>query len=263
MTAPAVPPLVVPPGSPKSWPSASAAEVIDGAIRPAGVGGVDADDDPVHRILDDAVPWATTRGIFTEQLFGLGPMPGQGWKLHVSAGVGSAAVVLDNVMPILLSEGVAFKVVGTTRALLALNSGGWGACQVGKFVTVYPSGDDQAVRLALALDRATAALTGSRVPSDRPLRPGSLVHYRYGAFTGGTEDYNMVDPAGRLARDWRLQFYRAPDPAITDPFVERGAYVPPPARPAPLAGRYLVCQALPVVQGRRVQGPRSRHEAGA
>jgi hypothetical protein len=52
---------------------------------------------------------------------------------------------------------------------------GGGASQIGKFVTVYPNDDIQAVRLALALDAATRGLSGPAVPSDRPLRPAGIV----------------------------------------------------------------------------------------
>lgn len=201
-------------------------------------------EDPVHRLLAQTVPWATTTGVFTEQLLAAAAVPEQGWKLHVSARVESAAAVLERALPVLLAEGVAFKAVATTRALLVMNSGGYGASQVGKFVTVYPGSDEQAVRLAVALHEATAGLTGPRVPSDRPLRPGSLVHYRYGAFRGRDDGYDLLDPAGRLDQDWRLQFYCPPDASIPDPFVEAGVYVAPPVRRAPLAGRYLVVEAL-------------------
>src|SRR5207237_71754 len=119
---------------PRSWASASAAEVIELQDRRAGrTEDAIADEDPVRRILVRAVPWATTSGVFTEQLLAAEPAPEQGWKLHVSASVASAPAVLERTLPLLLDEGVAFKVVGTARALLVLNSGGYGASQVGKF----------------------------------------------------------------------------------------------------------------------------------
>jgi len=191
------------------------------------------------------VPWATIGDPFTAQLLGAGPWPDQGWKLHVSATVRSAAGVLTRVLPLLSAEGARFKVASSLDAVAGLNTGWYGPTQVGKVVTVYPSDDAQAVRLAVALDRATEGLRGPRVPTDRQLRPGSLVHYRYGAFTvrGGDAGHDLLDLGGRLAFDRRASFYAPPFP-VADPFEAAGAYVPPNGRRGAIAGRYLVHELL-------------------
>src|SRR5215216_2753664 len=44
-------------------------------------------------------------------------MPAQGWKLHVSAGVATAAETLRRVLPIVLAEDISFKVAGSPGAL--------------------------------------------------------------------------------------------------------------------------------------------------
>ncbi|HXT37144.1 MAG TPA: class IV lanthionine synthetase LanL [Chloroflexota bacterium] len=111
-----------------------------------------------------------------------GMPPHQGWKLHVSAGLYSAETVMRQSIPEILREGAHFKVVASSRRLAALNQGEFGPTQVGKFITIYPCDDAQALRLALALDEATRGLRGPEVPTDRALRAGSLVQYRYGAF---------------------------------------------------------------------------------
>ena len=54
----------------------------------------------------------------------------------------------------------------------------------------------------------------------------------------------MVDPAGRLMDDVRLNFYRPPHPSITDPFEAAGVRIPPPTRGPLLNGRYFVCDAM-------------------
>src|SRR5439155_15017643 len=113
-----------------------------------------------------------------------GSIPGQGWKLHLSAGACSAEAVLRRALPVLLADDASFKVAASIRALEYLNEGSGGLSQVGKFITVYPNDDAQAVRLARALDEATRGLRGPAVPSDRPLTPGSVVYYRYGGFDG-------------------------------------------------------------------------------
>ena len=109
----------------------------------------------------------------------------------------------------------------------SMNFGLFGISQIGKFITVYPSDDGQAVRLAVALDAATTSAPGSTGSTDRPLGQG-LVHYRYGSMIRrpsrtvsrprreGVND--LLDPAGRLIDDVRVDFYWRPDPAIVDPF---------------------------------------------
>jgi len=118
-----------------------------------------------------------------------------------------------------------------------LNAGHFGLSQIGKYITVYPSDGGQAVRLAVALDRATSGRRGPRVPTDRTLKPGSLVHYRYGAMHEGPEAavgdqadgaYDLLDPAGRLTNDLRLHYYLPPPSGIDDPFERAGVYVPRP-----------------------------------
>jgi class IV lanthipeptide synthase len=210
--------------------------------------------DPIRHLLESRVPWATHGDVFSTQHFGAGPWPEQGWKLHVAATPLSAAAVFERSLPVLLDEGVRFKVVGTRLALVRLNSGLFGAPQVGKFLTVYPSDDAQAVRLAVALDEATRGLPGPRVPTDRPLRSGSLVHYRYGSLqrrvppVGEDEPeplpYDLLDPAGRLTYDPRPPYYLAPPPEVEDPFEAAGVYVPAPARSGAFAGRYLIFDLL-------------------
>lgn len=195
--------------------------------------------------------------------------PRQGWKLHVSASPWSAATVLARVLPVLRDAGAAFKVAASQRFLAGLNQGDAGFSQIGKFVTVYPATDDQAVRLAIQLDTATAGLRGPAVPSDHPLWMGSLVSYRYGSF--GTRHLQtpigelvdaIVSPAGELVPDRRDSFYRAPD-WVRDPFQTAGIVSEPPTRKRLIANRYLiaatiaessrgtVCLAADLRQGRR------------
>jgi hypothetical protein len=222
---------------------------LDRALGHNAAGGTD----PIRKVLDRRVPWATHDEHFSQQSFGTGPWVDQGWKLHVSATPPSAVDVLEAVLDILLTEGARFKVVNAMSLLGALNSGLLGISQIGKFLTVYPCDDAQAVRLAVALDNATRGYRGPRIPTDRAIRPGSLVHYRYGTMVR-REDHDkndnarsgldLFDPAGRLTEDARLTYYQPPHPSIIDPFEAAGVRVAPPERGPLLNGRYLVCDAL-------------------
>lgn len=160
--------------------------------------------------------------------------PAQGWKLHVSAAPISAAAVLSAALPVLLSEDAPFKVAASDEVLDFLNNGEAGLSQVGKFITVYPLGEDQAVRLGAALHDATNGLRGPAVPYDRPFTRGSLVHYRYGTFVErlaqsavGEVGPVIRGPQGELLPDRPS----APAPAwVRDPFEPAGLSAPAPSQ---------------------------------
>lgn len=176
--------------------------------------------------------------------------PEQGWKIHVSATVTSAVEVLRRALPVLLGEDAAFKVTASVQYLALLNEGAGGLSQVGKFITVYPNDDAQAVRLAVALHEATHGLPGPAVPSDRPLRPGSLVHYRYGGFNSRLMQTSLGEvlpalttPDGDLVPDRRLPAYLAPD-WVTNPFIAAGVVAEPASQSGLVGGRYLLIATL-------------------
>lgn len=141
----------------------------------------------------------------------------QGWKLHLSATMTSAEEVLARSLPILLAGTSAFKFARTIAHVVQQNARNTTRGQSGKFLTVYPRDDAEAVRLAEELHQATAGLSGPRVLSDRPYVPGSLVHYRYGAFVqqrrlsdGGLYSWVILDPEGNPEEDRRIGQYVPP-----------------------------------------------------
>ena len=183
-----------------------------------------------------------------------GPSPGdaeQGWKLHVSATVLTANETLKRVAPLLRARGTRFKAPSSLAGLQRLNCGlFYGYTQVGKFITVYPRSEEEAVSLARHLHDLTRGMTAPAVPFDRRFRPGSCVYYRYGSFSqlelrdeDGTRTPAMRDPAGRLVADVREAAEARPD-WVSDPFVAAE-----PAREAapalsPLATTYRAFRAL-------------------
>lgn len=177
-------------------------------------------------------------------------LPDQGWKLHISACRESAIPVLRACLPVLLAEDVSFKVVYTPRLLDELNQGRVWESQVGKFVTVYPENDCQAVRLAVALDQATNGLRGPAVPSDWQFATGSLVYYRYGGFSArllqtpiGEIAPAITGPDGELIRDRRTC---PPKLAswLVNPFVVAGYDIPSTSSNVVIGGRYLLNATL-------------------
>jgi serine/threonine protein kinase len=181
-----------------------------------------------------------------------GKTPGQGWKLHVSASVIDAAEVLRRVVPILVSEAVDFKLAKSSAILCALNNGEYGLPQVGKFISIYPENDDQALRLASCLHRVTNNLYGPAILSDRAFDSSGIVYYRYGAF----DDKVMQAASGEIVPVFRsatgdyLPDRRAlsycPPEGIIDPF-EASAFMVGLDKPNPLvANRYLITGVIDV-----------------
>jgi len=183
--------------------------------------------------------------------------PEQGWKLHVSATAASAPDVLAACVPILVAEGAPFKFAAGQHVVRILTATNADRASGGKFITVYPADDAQAVRLAEACHQATEGLEGPVILSDRAYRPGSLVHYRYGGFSDqpaidadGVVVHLIKGPDGAPLPDERTPTYRAPS-WLADPFqpaVEAPASGAPPSPAAPatvlLNGRYRVQGAL-------------------
>ncbi|MGH8994011.1 MAG: class IV lanthionine synthetase LanL, partial [Acidimicrobiia bacterium] len=216
------------------------------------------------RVLIDGTSWSMQVGEpWAHVTPAGGTLPDQGWKLHVSATEESAVDVLAAVGPVLLGEGVAFKFAAGLGYVRMLNSSNADRASSGKFLTVYPADDDQARRIAAAAHAATTGLAGPVILSDRPYRPGSLVHYRYGGFTGryaidgdGLVVHLLRTPDGDLVADERRPGYSAPA-WVADPFQppepEAGAGAPADANSRPaksqaqsvlLNDRYLVTAVL-------------------
>jgi tRNA A-37 threonylcarbamoyl transferase component Bud32 len=180
------------------------------------------------------------------------PGPQQGWKLHLSATVDNAEEMLARVLPILRNGQIPFKVAASRARLAALNDGSGGMTQVGKFMTIYPRDDAQAVLCATALDEATRGLAGPAIPTDRPLVAGSAIYYRYGSF--GTQLMQMpwgevlsalIAPDGMPVPDARGLEY-VPPTWVHDPFLAAGVAKPLPAREDRIADRYLPVGRLSV-----------------
>jgi tRNA A-37 threonylcarbamoyl transferase component Bud32 len=110
-------------------------------------------------------------------------LPNQGWKLHVSATLQSAAHVLNTVAPLLEDEGLSFKGVSTLAELKKLNCGlFYGYSQIGKFLTIYPPDEETACRVARKLSSATRGLGAPAVPFEQRVAMSSPVYVRYGLF---------------------------------------------------------------------------------
>jgi hypothetical protein len=177
------------------------------------------------KLCDRYLPIAPEKSIWRFSRFGNAQDQDQGWKIHVAATVLSANKILECVAPVLAEGGYMFKGPASLQELARINSGlYYGFSQVGKCVTVYPRGADDAVQLGARLHALTGHLPAPAVPYDRRYRKGSPVHYRYGAF-GSLEIENPDGTRTSAIRNDKNEIVpdrREPGAAVpeweTDPF---------------------------------------------
>ncbi|MGA4683263.1 class IV lanthionine synthetase LanL [Micromonospora sp. AB353] len=176
----------------------------------------------------------------------------QGWKLHVSTTLPEAAQTLERAAMVLLAEQAAFKFARSTSLVEELNSPRCPRGNSGKFITVYPDDDNHFRLLAEALHRATEGMVGPAILSDRPYRPGGVVHYRYGGFrandvlnSDGSYSPMLVAPDGTWIKDDREAWFSPPEWAPR-PFEDMPEPRPADRRggPVKLADRYVVRKAI-------------------
>lgn len=157
------------------------------------------------------------------------PLPGQGFKLHLSADLRHAIPLIERVGPFLMGNGVHFKMIRSLEHLSRLNAGHYGVSQIGKVITVYPGSIEEARLLAERLADLTGGLRGPRVPSDRRYRPDTPVYYRFGCFSGPghdapeddalLEDVSIGEPGARRAPADERRSGNAVPPWVADPLA--------------------------------------------
>ena len=160
------------------------------------------------------VRWLETGGVtwcqFARTVIAL---PNQGWKIHVSASASEAVGLCRSVLSWVLSERIPCKIAGNISSILRINSGAVGESQTGKVLTVYPSDDTQAAKVAVEIDHRWNSTAGPAVPSDLALRPNGAVFLRYGGFASDTlvDRFGKVLPAVRQADGTLVEDYRSTD----------------------------------------------------
>ncbi|MFF5973442.1 class III lanthionine synthetase LanKC [Streptomyces sp. NPDC012769] len=145
------------------------------------------------------------------------PLPSQGWKIHVSAGLDNAEAVLAKVREYCLGQDVAFKFVPSRYLLHQRNAKYADRSASGKFITVYPADDRECERVAGDLAGLLDGEPGPYILSD--LRWGrGPVHLRYGSFTrrhcydeDGELRPALEDGSGTLVPDPRGPVFHVPD----------------------------------------------------
>jgi hypothetical protein len=173
-----------------------------------------------------------------------------GWKLHVTATPLAASPVLARCAEVLVSHGCSFKFATDLPRVAELVGERYDRGSGGKFLTAYPDSDDHLRVVAEELHVVTLGLPGPAILSDRQLRPGSSVYYRYGGFwvepvltDDGVYETRMTGPDGTVTTDERRAWFSPPSWASV-PFPD--SVVPVATEPADvlIGGRFRVHTAI-------------------
>ncbi|MEV0357979.1 class III lanthionine synthetase LanKC [Nocardia sp. NPDC050697] len=176
------------------------------------------------------------------------PVPGPGWKLHISSTYDDIQETLDITAAACSELRVPFKHLADRFFFLWLHHKYASRAQSGKFITLYPADVGTADTLMRELDTALGERPGPFVLTDRRYGRSKVVHYRYGAFrrmmrrdpvTGA--EIPLLGADGEPREDSRQPRFELP-PGVSDPFerADRGA-----ARaPGPGLARYRVTEAI-------------------
>ncbi|MER7578888.1 class III lanthionine synthetase LanKC [Kitasatospora sp. NPDC097691] len=175
-------------------------------------------------------------------------LPEQGWKIHVSACMDNAPRILDVVRTHCFAHRVAFKFLRSPALVQTQNAKYAPRGSSGKFMTLYPVGDDALERCLTDLDASLAGEPGPYILSDLRWREGPL-YLRYGGFVEQfcrTETGELVlafrEPSGALRPDVRRAVFEVPEwapvPAVLAPALAD------PARTGPGDFPYAVERAL-------------------
>ena len=152
--------------------------------------------------------------------------PDHGWKIHLSATLGTAPMIVTVAARILTRYGVSFKFVADRDLLYLINSKRWDRGGAGKFITAYPADTEQCGALLEELYNAMVGYSGPYILSDRRYKDSKVVYYRYGGFAqkkrlgvDGRPIYVIETDDGEFHDDERNAYFNLP-PGVEDPFLQ-------------------------------------------
>lgn len=154
------------------------------------------------------------------------PLPGQGWKIHVSARVEDAEKAIGAVWDYCMPKGIAFKFLRGLPVLVMVNSKAASRASSGKLITIYPRDEAQLELVLKELDELLRDVRGPYILSDLRYNAGPLF-VRYGGFAerhclspSGERVLAVEDGDGGLVPDVRGATFSVPPWTTLPAFLE-------------------------------------------
>ncbi|MET7572855.1 class III lanthionine synthetase LanKC [Streptomyces sp. NPDC005492] len=154
------------------------------------------------------------------------PGPAQGWKIHASATRANADKIATLVWEYCVPRRIPFKFVPGPHLLHLRNTKYAGRDTSGKFVTVYPSDEEQLHQILRELGKLLEGFEGPYILTDLRWYDGPL-YVRYGAFARSfvVDERSSLVPAvrdgeGRLVPDRRAPSFQVPEWVTLPAFLE-------------------------------------------
>ena len=152
-------------------------------------------------------------------------IPMQGWKIHLSSVPAAAQAMLDVASKMLFDCGVSFKFLHSWGSYMRLNGKNANRSSSGKFITIYPTNNDELQSLLVKLEKLLAGFKGPYILSD--VRYGKApIFVRYGGFRylsgrkeDGTPALMVRSETGVLVEDRRVPFFTVPSFATVPDFL--------------------------------------------
>lgn len=153
-------------------------------------------------------------------------LPAQGWKIHVSAGLGDAERVLEVVWDYCVRRGLPFKFLRNEPVMVMFNSKSAFRGSSGKLATIYPADPAELELVLKELDEILHGVQGPYILSDLRYGAGPLF-VRYGSFVerhcvdaNGERVLAIEDEQGRLVPDVRTPVFSRPPWVALPEFLE-------------------------------------------
>lgn len=140
-------------------------------------------------------------------------MPTQGWKVHISTVYNEADKVLSCISKILINLEIPFKHIKNRGVLLEMYSKNGNRINSGKFITIYPQGEELSEILEVLEKNLVGFKKGPYILTDSQWKDTNIF-FRYGAFKkilNSTGELCLVDADGNLIPDVRKATYYVPD----------------------------------------------------
>lgn len=170
------------------------------------------------------VEWRSVISGIWRNLISPDALPFCGWKVHVSAKLSDAQIVLGIVSNIAYQQGCSFKYLRSPSAYRHLHSKNGSRFQSGKFIALYPRNLALAKLLMDEIYGRIRSFEGIDILTDRSFKGSTNLFYRWGAYvnTGrvnedGDPEELVEDGCGNLVPDIRAAHFILPE-GIEDPF---------------------------------------------